>query len=135
MAGNATHEDDQITGINITPLVDVMLVLLIIFMVTANLINAKSIGVELPKAATGEETAGVRNLALVVDKGGSLFLDGKPIELAELPDFVARAREKNSALQALIGADKAAPYGTVVKVIDALRQIGVNDFALNIQAE
>ena len=134
MAGT-TSQDEQITGINITPLVDVMLVLLIIFMVTANLINAKSIAVELPKAATGQETAGVRNLAFVVDKSGNLFLDGKPMEIAELPSFVDTARAQNTALQALIGADKAAPYGTVVKVIDELRRNGVNDFALNIQAE
>ena len=135
MAGNAMQQDDQITGINITPLVDVMLVLLIIFMVTANLINAKSIAVDLPKAATGQETTGTRNLAFVVDKGGNLFVDGKATEIGELPAFVERARSENQQLQALIGADKGAPYGAVVKVIDTLRQIGVNDFALNIQAE
>ena len=135
MAGASNQQDDQITGINITPLVDVMLVLLIIFMVTANLINTKTIGVELPKAATGEESKATHNLALVIDKGGSLSLDGKPIELDELPALVAKARERSSALQALIGADKGVPYGAVIKVIDTLRQTGVSEFALNIQAQ
>ena len=72
-------EEEEITGINITPLVDVMLVLLIIFMVTTSYIVHRSIVVNLPKATTGENVITTKNLAFVLDKNSILYLDGKKI--------------------------------------------------------
>ena len=78
MAGIASDSDDEITGINVTPLVDVMLVLLIILMVTATYIVNRSINVNLPKADTGENNDKTKNLAFVLDAKNQLYLDGKP---------------------------------------------------------
>jgi biopolymer transport protein ExbD len=82
--------DDEITGINVTPLVDVMLVLLVIFMVTATYIVNQSINVNLPEADTGETIEKVKNLAFVIDAEGNLFLNGNPVEYKELPELISR---------------------------------------------
>jgi biopolymer transport protein ExbD len=78
MASYSNGSDDAITGINVTPLVDITLVLLIIFMVTATYIVKETIEVDLPRAAQGGETVG-QTLAFVIDKAGTLYLDGQPV--------------------------------------------------------
>src|SRR5690349_24303905 len=90
MAGGAGAFEDEdqgrmITGINVTPLVDVMLVLLIIFMVTASYIVNQTINVNLPKADTGENSPKSKNLAFVLDSKSQLYLDGEPISFDDLP--------------------------------------------------
>ena len=78
MAGGAQDNDEEITGINVTPLVDIVLVLLIIFMVTANFIVRETVEVDLPRAANGGETVqGLVNV--VLDKEGKLFFDGAEV--------------------------------------------------------
>ena len=91
MAGSASENDDEITGINVTPLVDVMLVLLIIFMVTATYIVNQSINVALPKAETADTEQKSKNLAFVLDAKGALYLDGKPISHEEIAAKIAEA--------------------------------------------
>ena len=125
--------DDLVTGVNITPLVDVMLVLLIVFLVTSSLIISKSIQVEVPRAATGSETA-VGLLALVVSASGDLFVNGQPARVDDIPRAVAEARKRIDPGQRLTGfvsADVAAPYGRFAEVVDRLRQEGVTDIALD----
>jgi biopolymer transport protein ExbD len=136
MAGGSLDQDDgEITGINVTPLVDVMLVLLIVFMVTSTYIVQQSIQVQLPKADTGENTPKVKNLAFVVDKSGALFLDGKPIQLEDIATRVQaeRSADANIQLQALVAADKETPHGFVVGLIDAVRRQGITDLAINVE--
>jgi biopolymer transport protein ExbD len=136
MAGGSLDQDDgEITGINVTPLVDVMLVLLIVFMVTSTYIVQQSIQVQLPKADTGENTPKVKNLAFVVDKSGALFLDGKPIQLEDIAQRVQaeRSADANVQLQALVAADKETPHGFVVGLIDAVRRQGITDLAINVE--
>lgn len=137
MAGGAFDQQDdaEITGINVTPLVDVMLVLLIIFMVTSTYIVQQSIQVQLPKADTGENTPKLKNLAFVMDKSGAIFLDGKPIRLEEIAARVAseKSAEPSVQLQALIAADKETPHGFVVGLIDAVRRQGITDLAINVE--
>ncbi|HET8724727.1 MAG TPA: biopolymer transporter ExbD [Anaeromyxobacteraceae bacterium] len=125
--------DDLVTGVNITPLVDVMLVLLIVFLVTSSLIISKSIQVEVPRAATGTET-NVGLLALVVSASGDLFVNGQPARVDDIPRAVAEARKRIDPGQRLTGfvsADVAAPYGRFAEVVDRLRQEGVTDIALD----
>jgi biopolymer transport protein ExbD len=133
MAGGGSRgDDDMITDINVTPLVDIMLVLLIIFMLTANLIVAPSIKVDLPSAATGE---GVEpsTLALTMTKENKLFLNGKESTEAEVRLFVPAELQKKADLQAIIAADKEVSHGQVVHLIDLVRQLGISKFALNIE--
>ena len=138
MAGSSLGQDDDsgITDINVTPLVDVMLVLLIVFMVTSTYIVQQSIQVQLPKADTGESTAATKNLAFVMDKSGALFLDGKAITIDEIPAIVQqlKAETPNLTLQALIAADQETKHGSVVGLIDAVRRQGITDLAINVES-
>ena len=135
MAGGSSMNDDEgINEINVTPLVDVMLVLLIIFMVTATYITNQSIALELPKAATGADTAS-NNLGFSIDAESKLYLDGKPITYEELGGLIAERKKTKPDVQALISADVKTPHGEVVKLIDAVRKNGVTNFAINVEVE
>ena len=135
MAGTSSGQDDDlIVGINVTPLVDVVLVLLIIFMVTATYIVRASIEVDLPRAAHGGETTGVL-LSVVITRDGVIYLDGVERTEAEL---VARSREAAAAspdARAIISADRGALHGAVVRVIDVVKGAGISRFAINIEKE
>ena len=136
MAGTSQSDsDDEITGINITPLVDIMLVLLIIFMVTANFANKKAINVDLPKAATGEDSRKARSIGIMVDKESRIYLDGTLLESDAFRAKVREIKNANSIVSALIAADKVTPHGTVIHIIDLLRLEGIESFSLNIDPE
>jgi biopolymer transport protein ExbD len=136
MAGGAAEGDEDITGINVTPLVDVMLVLLIIFMVTANYIVNQSIAVNLPKAETADTKAPSKNMAFTLDAKGTLFLDGQPITFEEIKDKIVAFKkdEPTASVNAIIAADQTTPHGQVVKLIDTVRKHGITDFAINVEA-
>ena len=134
MAGGLSDGDEDITDINVTPLVDVMLVLLIIFMVTASYIANRSINVNLPKASTGED-GGVRNIAFVLDKESNLYLDGTATSFPAMEEVLKEKLEGGEKLQALIAADEGTPHGTVIKLIDVIRKNGITDFAINVEAQ
>jgi biopolymer transport protein ExbD len=135
MAGGAdAQEDESITGINVTPLVDITLVLLIIFMVTARYIVEKTIEVELPRAAHGGETV-QRTLAVVLTREGKLYVNGLETDDAGLVSVVQQAKAQGEDVQAIIGADKAASHGAVTHVLDELKGAGVTKFAIQIEAE
>lgn len=135
MAGGAKSgdDDDLITDINVTPLVDVILVLLIILMVTATAIVSKTIPMELPKAATGEQTPAT--LAVSIDQAGQVFLDTIPVTSDELRTKVRAAREGDPEIRAVIAADGRIPHANVVTVIDILRQEQITKFAINVRPE
>jgi biopolymer transport protein ExbD len=134
MAGSVQQDDEEITGINVTPLVDVVLVLLIIFMVTANFIVRETVEVDLPKAANaGETVQGLVNV--VLDKEGALYFDGDPVTEAGLADKVKAALQKSPDTRAIISADQAIPYGKVMHLIDLVKGDGIAKFALNIQKD
>ena len=126
--------DDEITGINVTPLVDVVLVLLIIFMVTANFIVRETMEVDLPRAANaGETVQGL--LAVVMDKQGRLYLDGEEVSEAQLRVKVAEGVKRDPETRAILSADQALPYGEVMHLIDVVKGEGVTRFALNIEKD
>ena len=134
MAGGAQDNGEEITGINVTPLVDVVLVLLIIFMVTANFIVRETVEVDLPRAANGGETVqGLVNV--VVDKEGKLFFDGAEVSEDELRRRVTQALEKDKETRAIISADQSLPYGRVMRLIDVVKGQGIAKFALNIEKD
>ena len=134
MARSERPDDYEITGINVTPLVDIMLVLLVIFMVTATYIVKEAIAIELPRAATaGERPA--QTLLLVVTKDGKTYLDGAPLELAALARKIRESPDKKEEMQAVIAADREALHGAVVTVLDVLRGEGIVKFAIQIQRE
>jgi biopolymer transport protein ExbD len=129
-------DEDAIVGINITPFVDIILVVLIIFMVTTTTIVERSIKVELPDAATGESVSKDVSVAIQMLADRSLTLDGAPITWENLRAYIrselSKTKQEGGELICLIGADKNVPHGEVVKIIDLVRQEGVSKFAINI---
>lgn len=134
MAGIQNDHDDGINEINVTPFVDVMLVLLVIFMVTANYIAHQSINIQLPKAATGADSA-TTSIAFALDKQSQLYIDGKESTLADIKAYVEDKKKAGTPLNALISADQATSHGDVIKLIDAVRKNGILDFAINVEVE
>ena len=133
MAGGKLGGDDEgLTEINILPLVDIILVVLIIFMVTTSYIVAPSIKINLPDAATGDATE-PSSLAISVTADGSLLLDGKPIDEPGLRAAVKSAHDADKNVVCLIAGDKEARHGDVTHVIDLVKQEGVAKFAINIE--
>jgi len=120
-----------ISEINVTPLVDIMLVLLIIFMVTTTYIVRDAIEVKLPEASTGEPRK-VSLIAVVVDQEGRMFLNGHSASEGDVRSFIRGERSRGSSMEAVIAADKQVPHGRVVQVIDLLRREGVVKFAINV---
>jgi biopolymer transport protein ExbD len=137
MAGssNGGSEDEIIAGINVTPLVDVVLVLLIILMVTAQYAAEKdSIPMDLPQAASGD-TAVPTTLSVSIDKDGRFYLDAKELTLEQMRLRVRESYKKDKDARAVIAADGRVSHSQVVKVIDLLRQEKVTKFAINVRPE
>jgi biopolymer transport protein TolR len=132
--GSSSSDDETISGINITPLVDVILVLLIIFMITAPVIYQSAIKVQLPKAKTGESTK-KSPLVFTLTKEGQLSWDKDPISWEQLSKKLLQIAGQLSQETALINADEATPHGTVIRLMDALRQAGLTHFALNVEGK
>lgn len=132
MAASAQNDDDDvISGINVTPLVDVTLVLLIIFMVTATYIVANSIPVDLPEASTGEEVAST--VAVYIDSEGAIYLDNRPMEDEALLAELRRAQKSSADVRAIISADRNIRHSRFVHAVDLVRKAGIARFAIDIQ--
>jgi biopolymer transport protein ExbD len=128
---SATRKRGIIAEINVTPLVDIMLVLLIIFMLTANLIAKQAIEVELPRASQST-SLNPTTLAITLTRDGSLYLNGKPTTPVELREAVQSSVAKDSKTQAIISGDKSVSHGRVVWVLDVVKSLGVASFAIQI---
>ncbi len=133
-AANHPSDDEIISSINITPLVDIFLVLLIIFMITSSVSNQASIPVNLPKAAHAG-TEAPKASGLLVDKEHRLFLDGELRDSSQVADLLKRAVAQDAEHQVLIGADQELLYREVVAIIDLIRGAGVRKYALRVTRE
>jgi biopolymer transport protein ExbD len=136
MAGllnDADTDDATISGINITPLVDISLVLLIVFMVTAKMLVTQGIPMEMPR--TANHVATQVTLAVEVASDGSLRLDGAPVVSGAALTRAVKARAGDGAadLHAVIAASKIATHGAVIVAIDALHSAGVKRIAFENQ--
>jgi biopolymer transport protein ExbD len=133
MAGGAMQEaDEAITGINVTPLVDITLVLLIIFMVTTRIVMNQTVPLDLPKAATGTSDVQVV-FSIILAADGRAMVDGKAIANDEAILQLARdAQSQHADLRAVIKADAAVTHGRVIHVLDLLKQAHVNKIAFGV---
>src|SRR5262249_31362792 len=129
MTAPDSDNDGTITGINVTPMVDVMLVLLIIFMVTTHFVSDSGLKVNLPRAAASEASPD-RSLTVSLDELGRLFLMKEEVDLNGLKANLTREANLNTGLRVTIAADGRIPYQQVVTVLDAVKQSGVTKVAL-----
>jgi biopolymer transport protein ExbD len=131
--GMSSHDrDDGIHEINVTPLVDVTLVLLVIFMVTAKLIATPSVPLDLPHAATGGETQTM--LTITIDADGRRTANGQPLDDDDTLETLARAElARAPELRAVISASTRARHGDVIHVLDELRRAGLDKVAFAVE--
>jgi biopolymer transport protein ExbD len=131
VAGASRRRRGIIAEINVTPLVDIMLVLLIIFMLTAHLIAKQAIEVELPHASQSTAVPPT-TLAITLQRDGALFLNDKPVTPEALRAAVRAAVATDPKSQAIITGDKAVSHGRVVWVLDTVKSLGITSFAIQI---
>ena len=133
MAGMSSDggDDQPISSINMTPFVDIILVVLIIFMVTAPMIMKPSINVDLPDAASGDDTVPDK-LEVTIAKEGGIFLNGQSSSLDQIKIFAETNVKQKPTLQAVIAADKDVVHGLVIQVIDVVKSAGIKKFAISI---
>ena len=133
MAGGAFQEaDEAITGINVTPLVDITLVLLIIFMVTTQIALNQTVPLDLPKAAVGTSEVQVV-FSIVMAADGKAYVDQKPVATDDAILPLARdAAQAHPDMRAVIKADAAVTHGRVINVLDMLKQAHINKIAFGV---
>lgn len=132
MAASSSQSDDEgIVGINVTPLVDITLVLLIIFMVTAKIIVSQSVPLDLPKASTGQDVQTVFSIELHAN--GDTVVDSKKLGNDDgITPLAREAHAKNADLRAVIKADSTVQHGRVIHVLDLLKREGVSKVAFGV---
>jgi biopolymer transport protein TolR len=113
------------SDINMTPLIDVMLVLVVIFIITAPLL-ASSIKLDLPKTPAATRGDAPKFVTLLVDKAGQTFLNDKPVGLDELALRLAKTANDNPETEVQLRADAAVPYGRIVEVMGTTQKAGLN---------
>lgn len=127
MAQGTQKSSGIIEGINVTPLVDIALVLLIIFIVTAKIVVAPAVPMDLPEASQAEEIQTI--FAVGVDPSGALTVDGQSCADDALDDMARGALERDSELRAVIQADGSVPHRRVIEVLDVLKVAGIERVA------
>jgi biopolymer transport protein ExbD len=123
------NEDGTVTGINVTPMVDIMMVLLIIFMVTANFVSQDVLKVNLPKTAGAEQVSTVA-LTVVLDAKGNLVFRNTKTDLNNLRDALSSEAAANPDVRVTLAADDSLSYKQVIAVLDAIKLSGVKRVAL-----
>ena len=121
-----------IVAINVTHFVDITLLLHIIMMVSATYIVSQSLKVELPKTASSDDTV-ARTYAITIDENGALFFNDQPVDEARLVAELKAARAATREVTLVISADERARHGSVVRVIDEAKVVGITKFAINVQ--
>ncbi|HYC65560.1 MAG TPA: biopolymer transporter ExbD [Reyranellaceae bacterium] len=120
-----TQGPQPMSDINMTPLVDVMLVLVVILIITAPLL-ASSVRLDLPKSEAAKPSDAVAFVGVVLDKSGQAFVDGKPATQEQLAQRLAAAAKANPQTEIQLRADAGVPYGRVVEVMGAAQKAGLN---------
>jgi biopolymer transport protein TolR len=120
-----TPGPQPMSDINVTPLVDVMLVLVVIFIITAPLL-ASTIRLDLPKTDAAKPADAPKFVTLVVDKSGQAFLNDKPLNPDELAGRLAETAAQNPDTEVQLRADEGVPYGKVVQVMGLAQKAGLN---------
>ena len=131
MAFNTSGDDDEISNINITPMVDIMLVLLVIFIVTANFIKIDSLNINLPKASVSDTNA-AQSIQVAITREGNFLLEGEAITQERLVARLANDVKIKPDMRVTLAADETLSYGTVTKMLETIKKSGVTRIALSV---
>lgn len=136
MGGGAQQGDDDeiITAINVTPLVDIVLVLLIILMVTASYIASKAIPMDLPTGDTAEDGP-PRTLTVSIDQEGKVYVDAEEVTWEQLRSQAQGFADQESEPRAVIAADRRVSHGEFIRIVDLLRSVGITRYAINVNPQ
>ncbi len=134
MAGSSFDSENLqgINEINITPFVDVVLVLLVIFMVTAPMMMKDVLGLQLPKTSASQ-TQSLSTFSVAVTKTGQYLLNGELLTIEQLRERALEASRENAQTEAVLSADVEARHGDVVRAIDIIKSSGIESFAIQVE--
>lgn len=124
-----TNNDEAISDINIVPLVDIILVVLIIFMVTAPALMKPSVPIQLPEASSGDQTEPTL-LQIAITADNRVLVNDQETDEDEAKRLARVEVERNPEVQAVVAADRDVPYGSVIRVLDWVKSSGVKKFAV-----
>ena len=130
--GSNDNDDGIISNINITPMVDVILVLLVIFMVTANFLKKESLNINLPKVAASDANI-KESTQVALTRDGKFFLEGKAVTEEALAADLSREAKYRPNMRVTLSADENLSYGTVSRIMGLLRKCGVTKIALSVK--
>jgi biopolymer transport protein ExbD len=126
------NEDNEISNINITPMVDVMLVLLVIFMVTANFLKKESININLPKVGASDPNV-AQSIQIALTKEGKILMEGVEVDQEKLISKLSWESKFRPNMRVTLSADERLPYGTIAKIMGNVRKAGVFRIALSVK--
>jgi len=132
MAVQNGGDDEEIGNINITPMVDVILVLLVIFMVTANFLKKESININLPKVAAADPNI-AESKQVALTKDGKIIFEGNETTLESMIRLLERDSKLQPNMRLTISADEKLPYGRVTEIMGQVRKAGVTRIALSVK--
>ena len=127
-----SNEDEVIDGINITPMVDVILVLLVIFMVTANFLKKESININLPKVQAADPNVS-QSVQVAMTRDGKILLEGQETTEEKLVANLERDLKFRPNMRLTLSADEKLAYGTIMKLMGVIRKAGVSRVALSVK--
>ena len=133
MSGHVSGDEEPIAEINVVPLVDIILVVLIIFMVTAPLVLKPTIDVNLPKASSGEQSQDEKKIEVVINEGGRIFLDGKEISLDQLEESVRIQSQTFKDSSVVLTADKEVTLDGLTSIIDVIKNSGIKKVGFSVR--
>lgn len=129
-----SESPDAITGINVTPMVDIILVVLIIFMAVAPLIQRRAIDVDVP-AAAHQEQADIEALEIIYNVKREIYLAGRKVGRRELGETLTQLRKANPNLRVMVAGDRKVPYGDMVELLDIVREAGISKASLEVKTK
>lgn len=132
---NKNDDEDIVAEINMTPLIDIMLVLLIIFMVTSSLSLESGLNIDVPKVEKTETSSDSNAVMISLTADGKIAVQGKMTTIEELKNSVAEALKKEGTELVVLEGDKASQLGNAVEIIDIAKSAGAKKFAIAAESE
>lgn len=126
------QDDELLTEINITPFVDIILVILIIFLLVAQVIGPQVLGIKLPKA-TQSDILTKQPVTVFLDTLGKIAVNGVYVDEEGMKRFIKEQLERNPQLEVIISADEKVFHGRVVTILDTIKGLGVTKLAIHVQ--